>query len=199
MNMDQNEKQDHEYGSEITSENLLVLSILSVAVYALLAYLIFYFFDGSSVERAFSHSFSIDSQFLIGAVAGSVAAGIISIMMRYPPVSEVLHDYYIVEMISKMKLTSFDRIQASIFAGSGEELLFRGAIQPLLGIWVTSVIFVGLHGYFKFQSTGHLIFGGMMFGLSVILGYLFEYVGLIAAMSAHAIYDMIMLYLVQKK
>jgi membrane protease YdiL (CAAX protease family) len=37
----------------------------------------------------------------------------------------------------------------------------------------------------------------MMFGLSMGLGYLFEEAGLIAAMTAHAVYDIIMLKLVQ--
>lgn len=97
-----------------------------------------------------------------------------------------------------MNLNRFDRWQLSLFAGAGEELLFRGAIQPLLGIWVTSAIFIGIHGYFKFTSIGHIIFGVMMFSLSIMLGYLFEHAGLIAAMSAHAIYDVIMLKMVQK-
>ncbi len=199
MSFNGNEEQGHEYGPDITTENLFVLSIISAAVYLLLTYVIFYLFDGSSVERAFGHGWTMGRQLLIGVISGGIAAGIIGRIMKYQPVSEVLHDFYIVKMISKMKLTSFDRLQASLFAGVGEELLFRGAIQPLLGIWITSVIFVGLHGYFNFKSLGHLIFGGMMFGLSVLLGYLFEHAGLVAAMSAHAVYDIIMLYLVQKK
>ena len=73
-------------------------------------------------------------------------------------------------------------------------IIILGAfIQPLLGIWITSIIFVGLHGYFKFKSAGHIIFGVLMFGLSMGLGYLFEEAGLIAAMVAHAVYDLTML------
>jgi len=73
-------------------------------------------------------------------------------------------------------------------------IIILGAfIQPLLGIWITSIIFVGLHGYFKFKSARHIIFGVLMFGLSMGLGYLFEEAGLIAAMVAHAVYDLIML------
>lgn len=199
MSQNKEDERSREYRPTITSTNLLMLSVVSAGVYFLLSYLIFYFFQGTSLAGAFDYDISVSNQLIIGIMAGGAAAGGITFIMNRPPVSKVLHDFYIVEIISNTRLTAFDRTQASLFAGVGEELLFRGALQPLLGVWLTSVIFVGLHGYFKFQSLGHIAFGLMMFGLSVLLGYLFEYVGLIAAMSAHAAYDMIMLYVVQKK
>ncbi|HET8866603.1 MAG TPA: CPBP family glutamic-type intramembrane protease, partial [Gracilimonas sp.] len=77
--------------------------------------------------------------------------------------------------------------------------LFRGAIQPLLGNTLTSMIFISIHGYFKFRSPAHIFFGVLMFGLSFMLGLLFEHVGLISAMIAHTIYDLIMLHVIQNK
>ncbi|MDR8389644.1 CPBP family intramembrane metalloprotease [Aliifodinibius sp. S!AR15-10] len=187
---------------EINSElpgNLLVLSVISALVYVVVGWLIFYFFRDMGVESAFDHGFSVSTQLAIGTGSGIVGAGIISYLMDRPPISGVLDDFYIVRILSNTRLGLFDRTQLSLFAGAGEEFLFRGAMQPLLGIWVTSLIFVGLHGYFKFQKLGHIAFGVMMFGLSMGLGYVYEYAGLIAAMTAHAIYDMIMLYQVTKK
>ncbi len=184
---------------QISSRGLLLLSIVSAATYLLLAFLIFRYFHGENLKTAFEHGYPGTIQLLIGIGSGGAAAGIIGLIISRPPVSDVLHNFYIVDMISNLRLTSFDRIQLSAFAGVGEEILFRGAIQPLLGIWITSFIFIGIHGYFKFKSVGHFLFGAMMFGLSMMLGYLFEFAGLIAAMSAHAVYDVIMLQLVQKK
>ena len=191
------ENQDSDFSQNVSGRNLFFLSLTSTAVYLLLSLIIFYFFRESDIWEAFSHGFSINNQILIGIVSGCCGAAVIGFIINRPPVSDVLNDFYIVEAVSKMKFSNFDRIQLSLFAGTGEELLFRGAIQPLLGIWLTSIIFVGLHGYFKFKSIGHFIFGAMMFGLSMGLGYLFEEAGLIAAMSAHAVYDIIMLKLVQ--
>lgn len=191
------ENQDADFSQNVSGRDLFFLSLTSTAVYLLLSLIIFYFFHESDIGRAFSHGFSINNQILIGIVSGCCGAAVIGFIINRPPVSDILHDFYIVEAVSKMKFSNFDRIQLSLFAGTGEELLFRGAIQPLLGIWLTSIIFVGLHGYFKFKSIGHFIFGAMMFGLSMGLGYLFEEAGLIAAMSAHAVYDIIMLKLVQ--
>lgn len=190
---------DHQDTTDISSREWLALSMISAVVYILLAYLIFYFLRDMSMQQALSKGRPLMVQLGAGIAAGILLATVIRFIMKRPPVSGVLDDFYIVRMLSRTRLTPFDRTQISLFAGVGEELLFRGAIQPILGIWFTSVIFVGLHGYFKFKSLGHLAFGLMMFGLSLALGYLFEYVGLVAAMSAHAVYDMIMLALVQQR
>lgn len=199
MSFDYDPGNESEHLPEMSGRSLLWLSVISALVYLFLALLIFHFFRESSVAGAFEHGFSVSRQLFIGILAGSAAAAAVGYIIRRPPVSEVLNDFYIVELVSKTHFAVFDRVQLSLFAGAGEELLFRGALQPLLGIWLTSLIFVGLHGYFKFQSFGHFLFGAMMFGLSVLLGYLFEYAGLIAAMSAHAVYDIIVLQLIQQK
>ncbi len=186
-----------EEDGQTPSSKLLLLSLVSTFFYLILAILIFQYFHEENLKSVFEHGYPVTIQLLIGIISGGAAAGIIGFIINRPPVSEILHDFYIVDMVSKLKLSRFDRIQLSAFAGVGEELLFRGAIQPLLGIWITSFIFIGIHGYFKFTSVGHMLFGLTMFGLSMLLGYLFEYSGLIAAMSAHAVYDVIMLRMVQ--
>lgn len=191
--LDGSESEDEGHHPEISSRQWLVLSLFSAVVYAAIAYLIFYFFHERGTAYIFEHGLSWGSQLGIGVAAGGLGAAVIGIIMKRPPVSGVLDDFYIVKLVSETRLSTFDCVQLSLFAGAGEELLFRGAIQPLLGIWITSVIFVGIHGYFKFKSPGHLLFGVTMFGLSMGLGYLFEHAGLAAAMSAHATYDIIML------
>lgn len=188
---------DIDHKEEHRPIELLILSIFSAAVYLMLAFLIFRYLHGAGFAEAFEHGYSIQNQLFIGIAGGGAAAAVIGFIASRPPVSEVLQDFYIVEMISQLRLSAFDRFQLSAFAGVGEELLFRGAIQPLIGIWITSFIFVGIHGYFKFKSSGHILFGISMFGLSALLGYLFEYAGLISAMTAHAVYDIIMLKFLQ--
>lgn len=187
------ESQRETEGQELSGSRLLMLSIISAALYLVLALLIYHFIYGESIVKAFSHGMSGSIQFLIGVIAGGLAAAGVGFVIVREPVAGILNDFYIVEAISKIRFNNFDRLQLSFFAGAGEELLFRGAIQPLLGIWITSLVFVGLHGYFKFKSTGHILFGVMMFTLSVMLGYLYREAGLIAAMTAHAVYDVIML------
>ncbi len=199
MNEDVEANQKEEIIGEIPKHNLVVLSLVSAFVYFVLAWLIYHFIYEKPLSAAFEYDFSFVFQLATGTISGGVAAAVIGFLANHPPVKDILYDFHLVRMISKLKLDNFDRFQLSLFAGVGEELLFRGAIQPWLGIWLTSVIFVGIHGYFKFEKTGHIVFGLMMFGLSMMLGYLYEYAGLIAAMTAHAVYDLIMLYLVSNK
>ncbi|MEX0779280.1 MAG: CPBP family intramembrane glutamic endopeptidase [Balneolales bacterium] len=178
---------------EFSTRNLLLLSVLSFVVYLSLSMALFYVFHDKGIDGAFGSDYSITKQLFIGVGAGCLGAFLIRVISSRSPVSEVLDDFYIYKIFKQVRLSSFNRAQLSVFAGTGEELLFRGAIQPLLGVWLTSLIFVAIHGYFSFKSSGHVLFGIVMFGLSLMLGFLFEYIGLVAAMSAHAVYDMIML------
>ncbi|MEX1062415.1 MAG: CPBP family intramembrane glutamic endopeptidase [Balneolaceae bacterium] len=188
---------DNEPGVNISGRELLALSALSLLVYLFLAQLLFYFFHDGGPLSAFAHGLTIPLQLLTGLFSGCTAAGMIIFFASRSPVEQVLEDFTLFRVIANTDFSSFDRIQVSLFAGIGEELLFRGAIQPLLGIWITSFIFIAIHGYFSFRSAGHILFGMLMFGLSMMLGILFEFSGLFAAMSAHAAYDMLMLWWVR--
>lgn len=175
------------------SDKLLALSAFSFLFYLGLALLIFYFFREEPVLYMFDHGHSVLIQLCIGSISGYLSVLLISFFIRKKPVSDILSDFHIVRAITEMRFSAFDRFQISLLAGTGEEILFRGAIQPILGIWITSILFVGLHGYFKFEKPGHFLFGLMMFGLSMLLGFLYEYSGLLAAITAHAVYDLFML------
>lgn len=175
------------------SDKLLSLSALSFLFYLSLAFLIFYFFREEAILTIFDHGSPLLMQLLTGVIAGSLSALAISFIIKKKPVSDVLPDFHIIRAIADIHFSAFDRFQISLFAGIGEEILFRDAIQPLLGIWITSILFVGLHGYFKFKKPGHFLFGLMMFGLSMLLGILYEFSGLIAAITAHSVYDLMML------
>lgn len=178
---------------------LLILSIISANVYVFLSLLITRFWHEENFYSLFISDTSLWMQLGIGAGAGMLASLIIYLVIQFKPVSEVLSDFMIFEALSKANFTFFDRAQLSFFAGAGEEVLFRGAIQPLLGNTITSIIFIGIHGYIKFKSVGHILFGALMFGLSFMLGLLTAHVGIISAMVAHAVYDLIMLQAIQRE
>jgi membrane protease YdiL (CAAX protease family) len=69
-------------------------------------------------------------------------------------------------------------------AGLGEETLFRGAIQPVLGIAATSVLFASMH--VQYGPSLLLIY---VFLLSVGLGSLRKYINTTASFLAHAGYN----------
>ncbi|MBN1880524.1 CPBP family intramembrane metalloprotease [bacterium] len=80
-------------------------------------------------------------------------------------------------------------------AGIGEELLFRGVIQPLLGIIPASIFFAALHTGFRFSPPAWAIYSGIVFLLSVTLGMIARYIGLPAAIVCHGIWDYTVLFM----
>jgi membrane protease YdiL (CAAX protease family) len=76
-----------------------------------------------------------------------------------------------------------------------EEIFFRGAVQPLLGIGITSLLFMLVHMRYDRAAWNRkdlpldLVAFGTLFAVSGILGALCAYVGLASAMAAHFIYD----------
>ena len=71
-------------------------------------------------------------------------------------------------------------------AGLGEETLFRGAVQPVLGILPTSVLFASMHVQY-----GPSLLLGYIFLLSVGLGYLRRRFNTTASFFAHAGYNFV--------
>ena len=74
----------------------------------------------------------------------------------------------------------------SLAAGIGEELLFRGVLQPELGLVTASVVFGLLH----MGGSGTLAFGCWAMVMGAALGGLAIWTGgLLAPIVAHAVYD----------
>jgi membrane protease YdiL (CAAX protease family) len=71
-------------------------------------------------------------------------------------------------------------------AGIGEELLFRGALQPVFGIIPAAVLFAALHTQYGISLATLEIFV-----LGCVLGVLRKRAGTTAAIFAHASYDII--------
>jgi membrane protease YdiL (CAAX protease family) len=97
------------------------------------------------------------------------------------------------KLIKPLKLNIGQIIFISICAGVGEELLFRGAVQPMLGIWITSILFVLLHGYLNPFNLPLTLYGIYMILVIGVMGLMTEYIGILAAMIAHTLIDIILL------
>lgn len=95
-------------------------------------------------------------------------------------------------IIAGLKLNHWQIIFISICAGFGEELLFRGAIQPLLGLWITAIIFVAIHGYLDPRDWKMTIYGIYMTVAIAALGYYTDYLGIVGASLAHAGIDYVL-------
>jgi len=80
----------------------------------------------------------------------------------------------------------------SVCAGVGEELFFRGALQHWLGVLPTAVLFVAIHGYLDPRDRRMLAYGGLLTAGMVGVGALAQHAGLLAAMLAHTVIDLVL-------
>ncbi len=109
---------------------------------------------------------------------------------------------HLVESYSRLNLTGLNPLWIALAAGLGEELLFRGALQPLLGIWATSVLFVVAHARaYRFDGLNRrvLLQAAALFAISSFFGLVAEYVGLLAAIGCHVTMDVVGLYFIKRR
>ncbi len=95
-------------------------------------------------------------------------------------------------LLKQLKLTLVKGLFLSVCAGVGEELLFRASIQPYLGIWVTSILFVAIHGYLNPWNWRFSLYGLIILPFVILLSYGFEQFGLWFAIMAHTAYDAVL-------
>lgn len=102
------------------------------------------------------------------------------------------------ELLASLNLNLFDKIALSFCAGFGEEILFRSGIQHWLGVWITSILFIAIHGYFNPKNWKMSLYGFLILPFILSLGFWLEPMGIWFCIAAHFAYDL-MLFLSVKK
>jgi hypothetical protein len=92
------------------------------------------------------------------------------------------HDHEVNDALVK-GLSAGQAVLLGVTAGVGEELTMRGALQPRLGLILTSVLFAGLH--VQYSWFGMLVV--MLIG--VLLGVLRKRTSTTVCIAVHALYD----------
>lgn len=75
-------------------------------------------------------------------------------------------------------------------AGVGEEIAFRGALQPIFGLWWTAIFFTAIHMQYTLTPAALIIFV-----VAVAFGYLRRFYSLYTVIIAHFLYNFIQLFL----
>ncbi len=136
--------------------------------------------------------FPLLKQILFGSAVG-LSISILGWQIIMTPFLGSVRTFF-TNIIGGIRLNIFQIIFVSLCAGIGEELLFRGTIQPLLGIWVTSIVFVFIHGYLNPFNRPLFVYGIFMTLSIAFIGYITEMVGIAASMAAHTMVDIVLLY-----
>ena len=155
-----------------------------------LAWLIAVVFRGVDVATWFPRrAWALD--LLAGALTGAAGAlGVWGLLAVVPPLKRI--ETLLVRLLDMNALRPRHALLLGLVAGIPEEILFRGAIQPLLGLVVTSLLFGVLHAvtpaYFVYASGAGLVLGALAIWRD----------GLWAPIAAHVVVDAVMLLLLAR-
>lgn len=122
---------------------------------------------------------------LAGVLAAFVAANIGGLLTQWlqPDVVDSLENS--MEAMTSGVTTPFVALVLALSSGIGEEVLFRGAIQPRLGMVLSAVLFTFLHAQYGFTW---VLLG--LFLIGMIFGWLAKRYGTMAAVVAHVVYNL---------
>lgn len=125
--------------------------------------------------------------------AGTVTIGLLA--HRSVPVVRVLADEVAPALLEGSSVGGL--VLVSLLSGLGEELLFRGALQPLVGIVVSSILF----GLFHIgPDRRYLLWTAWAIAAGFLFGYLYEWSGgLLAPVVAHATHNAVTLVLWRRR
>ena len=175
----------------------LTAQVLTCAVFSLIAFAIIFAIQDAPLT-VLRGPMALGEQLLYGLALSALAAGFSYVSYRFTSTSEASRNT--VTAYSRLDLSGLNPVWISLAAAIGEELLFRAALQPLLGVWITSVVFLVTHTpvyQFRKLNQATLVQAAGVFGVSVVLGLIYQYVGLLAAVMVHTALDVVGLYLVR--
>ncbi len=119
----------------------------------------------------------------VAIACGTVASGII--LFRLVPALRKLCDELAPPLVDGAR--GRDLVLVSVASGVGEEVFFRGALQPVLGIVVASLLFGALH---VGPDRRYLIWTLWAVGAGFLFGFLYLWTGgLLAPITAHVLHN----------
>jgi uncharacterized protein len=98
--------------------------------------------------------------------------------------------------LAAIDLSGSKPVVVGLAAGIGEELLFRAALLPLLGLWGSSAAFALAHLRTASFASGwpqRIVYVAGTFVAGITLGLVFVHVGLLAVIGVHALIDIVSL------
>ncbi|MBL8010648.1 MAG: CPBP family intramembrane metalloprotease [Flavobacteriales bacterium] len=127
----------------------------------------------------------------IGIVLGGITGTGAVLLLRHPFLRPVARRY--AALLGPMVPRRWQHAVLSLSAGIGEELLFRGALQHWLGVPLTAVLFVALHGYLDPRDRRLGLYGLYLAVCMLAYGNAARAWGLLPVMVAHSVFDLVLL------
>ena len=175
----------------------LTAQVLTCVAFSVIA-LVIIFVAQDAPQAVLTGPMGWGAQLLYGLALSAVAAVASYLAFRVTAGSEATRNT--IKAYGRLDLSGLNPVWISLAAAIGEELLFRAALQPLLGVWIASLLFLLTHTpvyQFRKPNRATLVQAAGVFGASVALGFIYQYVGLLAAVLVHTALDVVGLYVVR--
>lgn len=173
-----------------------IFGAITLIGFPLIGYLISYFFSEHSFWDQFKSDYSLVFQVTTGVIYGVVTAILCWLVISAGMMRKARIRY--ISVMREMNMSYFDIVLISICAGVGEEILFRGVLQEFMGIIITSILFIAIHGYYNYKDWRISLYGLTMTIVIIGIGIIYERMGIMAPAIAHTIIDIILLTLICK-
>jgi len=174
----------------LSKRNIYILGLITLVLFPLPAYLFWYWQDGISLENFIRWKEILKPETAFGMIFGVIYA-FFALLFMGAPVFEKLPNR-VENLVKSMNLNTFDAIFLSVCAGVGEELLFRAGVQPLLGVWVTSILFVAIHGYLNPVNWRMSLYGLLVLPFILLISFGYSTFGQWFSIGAHFSYDLVL-------
>jgi uncharacterized protein len=165
---------------------------VTLLLFPIPAYLVLHYFEDFSFEDFIQWSSLSFYPVFWGLISGIIYALIANKILSFKIFDEA--PLKVDELVRSLNLKLHDAIFLSLCAGIGEELLFRVGFQFYLGPFITSILFVAVHGYLTPFNWRQSLYGLVVLPLSFMLGYGFESMGLWFSIALHSMYDFVLFY-----
>lgn len=202
---------------QITKKTLYLLSFFTLFGFSISGYWTILLFQDVPIKEFWIGKMSFAYQLGIGLAYGLLTAFLALRLIKSSFMESVTKSF--MGLFAHLDLKIWDIVFFSFCAGVGEEIFFRGGLQPLvsdlisslfksfdqlpmlesinglqtaLGIWLTAIFFVLIHGYLNPKNWRMMLYGIILTLIVVGMGYLFDWYGIWAAAAAHFIFDVVM-------
>lgn len=178
------------------NRKIIHLATLTLIGFPLIGALILWLAGGPPFIEMFKVTTPLLFQLPIGIAVGAFSGWGAWIIVRSPWMEPVRSKY--TDLIGQLRLSPWQIVYISLCAGIGEEILFRGVIQPYLGVWITAILFVAIHGYLNPMNNRLFMYGLYMTMVIALIGFMTDLLGLYSAIIAHTVIDIILLQKMSK-
>lgn len=154
--------------------------------------------SGHAISTAFQAPVQPVAALLAGLVLGGLLGGAFGLAMVHPAITARVRPF--LSRFTSAAPTVPNLALIGIAAALGEETLFRAAIQPIAGIAVAAVLFTLAHSVIadlRHLTPGKLGYVALAFGMGIVLGVLYDRVGIAASMGTHAAFDFMALMVIR--